>query len=298
MSAESELTALRSSGISILRTARPVFAFGIAFSALCLWINADIAPRAKGHMRTMLMDIAASNPASLFRSGSVVDQFPGHRIFVAKANGNRLENLLVYKLNAQNDPEKIIFAESGEIRADIPQQRLVLKLQNVRYEQRSDKNPTAFSEIKQGITAEQTSLSIALSEKKYGKRANTKISDLTAKDLVHRIRLGHDPDHPETPYPAKQLAEMKTDLNKRFSFAMASLTFALVAVPLGITSQRKETSIGFLLSLAIAFAYFFLIIVAEWTKSKPSLHPELLIWVPNVLFLAIGATLLRRLAKR
>jgi lipopolysaccharide export system permease protein len=298
MSAESELTALRSSGISILRIARPVFAFGIAFSALCLWINADIAPRAKSHMRTLLMDIAASNPASLFRSGSIVDQFPGHRIFVAKAEGNRLENLLVYKLNAQNDPEKIIFAESGEIRADIAQQRLVLKLQNVRYEQRSDKNPAALSEIKQGITAEQTSLYISLDEKKYGKRKVTKVSDLAAGDLLRRIRLKHDPDQPETRYTTKQLAEMKTDLNKRFSFAMASLTFALVAVPLGITSQRKETSIGFMLSLAVAFAYFFLIIVAEWTKSQPRLHPELLIWVPNLVFLAVGATLLRRLAKR
>jgi lipopolysaccharide export system permease protein len=91
---------------------------------------------------------------------------------------------------------------------------------------------------------------------------------------------------------------MKTDLSKRFSFAMASLTFALVAVPLGITSQRKETSIGFMLSLAVAFAYFFLIIVAEWTKSQPRLHPELLIWIPNVVFLSIGAWLLRRLATR
>jgi lipopolysaccharide export system permease protein len=53
-----------------------------------------------------------------------------------------------------------------------------------------------------------------------------------------------------------------------------------------------------MLSLAVAFAYFFLIIVAEWTKSQPRLHPELLIWVPNLVFLAVGATLLRRLAKR
>ena len=298
MSAESELTALRSSGISILRTATPVFVLGLVFSAICVWINSDVAPRSKSRMRTLLMDVATSNPASLFKSNSIVDQFPGHRIFVAKAEGNRLENLLVYKLTPQNDPEKIIFAESGEIRADIEQHRLILQLNNVRYEQRSDKNPNALSEIKQGITAERTSLFIALDEKKYGKARPTKTSDLPASQLIQHIHLGHPPEQPENTYSAKQLSEMKTDLNKRFSFALASLTFALVAVPLGITSQRKETSIGFLVSLVIAFAYFFLIIVAEWTKSQPRLHPEFLIWIPNLIFLAIGASLLKRLASR
>ena len=34
------------------------------------------------------------------------------------------------------------------------------------------------------------------------------------------------------------------ELSKRFVFAMASLCFVLIGIPLGIRSQRKESTIG------------------------------------------------------
>src|SRR3989454_9540711 len=83
----------------------------------------------------------------------------------------------------------------------------------------------------------------------------------------------------------------KTEVNKRFSFSLASLAFALIGVPLAITAHRKETSVGFLLSLVIAFVYFFFIILANTLSSSPKAHPELLVWLPNVLFGAVGVWL-------
>ena len=62
--------------------------------------------------------------------------------------------------------------------------------------------------------------------------------------------------------------------------------------------QRKETSVGFLLSLIVAFSYFFLMLMVGWVKSKPDWHPEWLIWTPNVVFLAGGAALFHKLARR
>jgi len=91
---------------------------------------------------------------------------------------------------------------------------------------------------------------------------------------------------------------VRTELSKRFSAALASLAFGLFAVPLAITAHRRETSIGFMLSLGIAFIYFFLMILVDTVRDKPSWHPDLLIWSPNVVFMAIGAWLFYRLSKR
>ena len=74
--------------------------------------------------------------------------------------------------------------------------------------------------------------------------------------------------------------------------------YTLIAIPLGVTTHRKETSVGFALSLAIAFAYFFFIIMADTFRNNPAAHPTILIWIPNVLFLALGSFLFWRLSRR
>ena len=90
----------------------------------------------------------------------------------------------------------------------------------------------------------------------------------------------------------------KTEVNKRFSFSLASFAFCLIAVPLAITAHRKETSIGFFFSLIVAFVYFFFIVMVDTVRSNPKFHPELLIWLPNVVFITLGAFLFRRMSKR
>ena len=87
-------------------------------------------------------------------------------------------------------------------------------------------------------------------------------------------------------------------MSKRLSLSLACIAFAIVAMPLGITAQRKETSVGFAISLALAFGYFFFVVLAEMLRDDVALHPYLLLWVPNVLFIGIGAWLLLRLDHR
>jgi len=80
--------------------------------------------------------------------------------------------------------------------------------------------------------------------------------------------------------------------------SMACVAFALIAMPLGITAQRKETSVGFAISLALAFGYFFFVVLAEMVRNDPGAFPYLLLWVPNILFIGIGSWLLLRLDHR
>ena len=79
---------------------------------------------------------------------------------------------------------------------------------------------------------------------------------------------------------------------------MAVVTFVLVGIPLAISAQRRETSIGIAISICIAFTYFIFIVVADNVKSNASLHPEILVWLPNFIYLTLGGTLFYRLARR
>src|SRR5438552_16861872 len=90
----------------------------------------------------------------------------------------------------------------------------------------------------------------------------------------------------------------RTEINKRFSFPFACLAFAVIGVPLGVTAHRRETSIGFAMGLIVAITYFLFVIVGDTLRGDPQVHPELLVWLPHVLFLILGPFLLRRLARR
>ena len=64
-------------------------------------------------------------------------------------------------------------------------------------------------------------------------------------------------------------------------WAKAQFLVVLIGIPLAITAQRKETSVGIALSLVVAFSYFIIIVLTDNVKHKPNLHPEFLIWLPN-----------------
>ena len=96
----------------------------------------------------------------------------------------------------------------------------------------------------------------------------------------------------------RQMSAARTEMSKRFSFSLASFCFALIGVPLAITAHRKETSVGFLLSLMVALTYFLFIIIANSRRENPHWHPELLMWVPNVLCLGFGGWLFLRMSRR
>jgi lipopolysaccharide export system permease protein len=289
LSGENELIALRTSGLSIYRICLPLFVLAFISVGVCLWMNIDVAPRAQLAMRNQISTIATHNPLALFGSDQVIEEFPGRKIYVERKDGTKLFNILVYELNEQNEPVSVIQAKQGELETDLTNQQVLLHVMDGRYEGRDTVAPGDLTKIRQGITIKETDYSISLQklyEKNKGRRNN---SMLTLKEL-----LSSD----GAPQTDRQISAAKTELNKRFSFSFAALAFALVGVPLAITAHRRETSIGILFSFVIAFSYFFFIIIADHLRENPHAHPEMLIWLPNVIFISLGAWMFWRLGKK
>jgi lipopolysaccharide export system permease protein len=300
MSAENELIALRSSGISIPRICAPVFVLAAAFVGICLWINLEVAPRAQVKMKNAVYNIATSNPMAMFSSDKVIDEFPGRKIYVERNNGPELHNLLVYELGEEFDPMKVVFARRGVLETDHAHNQILLHLLDARFEQRDDGEPQNLLKIKQGITAQETTFPISLRELYERNRKRSGFSAMTVAQLQEKIQ--EETTRKLSSEDSKKLREQKlsarVEVSKRFSFAMASFAFGLIGVPLAVTAQRKETSIGFMLSLAVALVYFLCIIFADTVRNKPHLHPEILVWSPNILFVGLGLWLFWRLSRR
>jgi lipopolysaccharide export system permease protein len=288
LSADNELIALRSNGVSVTRVCVPLAGVAIVCTAICLWLNVSVAPAAQEAMRSTIFDLATRNPMALFGSDQVIDQFPGRKIYVGKKEGNQLENITVFELDEHAMPMRVTHARTGILRADLENKRILMQLFDARYQQRDEKDPYNLKKLRDGINMAEATLPIGLDELYDKEKRRPSRSALSLEELLDQLKT-EDP---------KARSASRTEINKRFSFPFSCMAFALIGVPLGITAHRRETSIGFGLSLAVGVFYFLFIIIADTLRTKPALHPELLVWFPNVLFLLLGAWLFRRMSQR
>ena len=288
LSADNELIALRSNGVSIGRICVSLAIIAAICTGISLWLNVIVAPAAQQKLRTTVLNLAARNPMALFGSDQVIDQFPGRKIYVGKKEGNELENIIVFEMNENAMPMRVTFARRGTLEADLPNQRILMHLYDARYQQRDERDPYDLYRIRDGISMEEGTLPISLEELYEKEKKKPSRSAMSIEQLLDQLQTGDQ----------REQSASWTEINKRFAFPFSCIAFALIAVPLGITAHRRETSMGFLISLVVAFAYFLFIIVADTLRSNPSVHPELLIWIPNILFLGLGCWMFRRLARQ
>ncbi|MEP6602647.1 MAG: LptF/LptG family permease [Spartobacteria bacterium] len=287
LSADNELIALRSNGVSITRICIPLAGIALAATAICLWLNVQVAPAAQLKLRSTIFDLATRDPMALFGGDQVIDQFPGRKIYVGKKDGNKLENITVFELNDDSLPIRVTYARSGMLEADLANKRILMHLYNARYQQRDEKDPLDLRKIRDGIYMAEGTLPISLDELYDKAKKQPSRSALSIQQLLDQLKSEN----------SRERSASRTEINKRFSFPIACLAFALIGVPLGVTAHRRETSIGFAMGLIVAISYFLFVIVGDTLRANPKVHPELLVWFPNVLFLVLGAFLFRRLAR-
>ena len=288
LSADNELIALRSNGVSITRICIPLGAIAVICTAICVWLNVQVAPAAQEKLRSTIFDLATRNPMALFGSDQVIDQFPGRRIYVGKKEGNKLENITVFEMNDKSLPVKVTYARTGMLEADLANKQILMHLYQARYQERDDKDPFNLHKIRDGINMVEGTLPISLEELYEKEKKRPYRSALSIEQLLEQLKSEN----------TRERSASRTELNKRFSFPFACVAFAIIGVPLGVTAHRRETSIGFAMALIVATTYFLFVIIGDTLRGNPHAHPELLVWFPNVLFIVLGVLLFRRLARQ
>jgi len=279
MSQELELQAVRSAGIGLVPFISPVILFSLAITMLCLFNNAIVAPQAMTKFKQMVFDLGKNNPTAFLRAQEPIDRFSGYRIYLEKKYGNTLEGIYIWELDDKGVPQRSIRADRGTIDADLRNVSLSISLVNARLEDRG-KDPTDIKAIQTGIHALTFPFPIPLQDilKSAGINKNNSLKSLN--DLNEEI-LSRGTG-------TINFIPLLTELQRRFAFAFAPFTLALIGIPLALTTQRKETSIGFVISLGVIVIYYLLIVVSKALEQKASLYPEYIVWLPNIAFQLVG----------
>jgi len=191
-------------------------------------------------------------------------------------------------MNERSLPVRVTYAKTGMLEADLANKQILMHLYGARYQERDQNDPANPRKIRDGINAVEGTLPISLEELYEKEKKRPSRSALSIEQLLEQLKSEDQ----------RERSASRTEINKRFSFPFACIAFAIIGVPLGVTAHRRETSIGFAMGLIIAVSYFLFVIIGDTLRGNPKMHPELLVWAPNVLFIVLGAFLFRRLARQ
>lgn len=301
MSADSEITAMRSAGISLLRIARPVILLGILGFLLGLYVNFAAMPQARLQYERELAEAVRVNPLRFIVPRTFIREFQGYVVYVGEKQGPVLKDFRLWELDSTGRVLRIVRAESGRFDFDASANTLLLTLAQAQVESRDVRAPEDFSTVPLIGTFEKTEQIRLPLDRIFGaSRVHQKLKWMTFDELkAEETRLAALAVPPERRRQHER-DQMKVQLviQEKFQNALAMLTFALIGVPLGIKVSRRETSANLGVSVTLALGYYFLTVMVNWLDRHPEYRPDLLFWLPNVFFLALAVWLFRRAQRK
>jgi lipopolysaccharide export system permease protein len=249
-------------------------------------------PRGHEIRRTLKRRVSVGAGLSVLEPGRIIDDFPNVKLYFGAKEGNWLHDVVALdysnpKVDRMIRAEKALVEQDG---ADVK-----LELYRMTVDPLDEKHPTMarFNRFVYTIKG-------VLTQGDY----IPGVKDMGFFPLVERIRAltklaataEGDPSVRFSPaFIANcELSWARIEFSKRFVFAMASICFVLIGIPLGIRSQRKESSIGMAISLAVSLGYYIVVILSLSLDERFSLHPEYIIWLPVAICLALAARFTRR----
>ncbi|MCK5803626.1 MAG: LptF/LptG family permease [Lentisphaeria bacterium] len=293
LSADNEITAMKASGISLWQIISPALAFAVLLSAICFWLSADIAPHCRYKAWRMRHD-EAIDPLMLIEPGRFIWDIPGYAIRVARREGNRLYGIQIWAFEDEDGKMRLrrdIYAQAGTIRVSPEKRSLELELEDATLAtvRLSGQGKVDDVDVSRAATTKVT-LPVNYGTKGDQKRLVRKPKFLGLSMLFARICLESQNGGNVTAYYVR--------LHSRMSWALAPLAFLLMGIPFAIRSRRSETSIGLLLATLLGVGFYVFILVADSLKHRTVYHPELLVWLPNIIYQVGGLIAIHRIERR
>lgn len=282
LSSDGEIIAMKSCGISLVRVITTPLLISFWLCVFCMYINNRLAPEGHYLMKSMRRQLGFEAPMELLEVGRFTE-LAGMTMYVGSKKDGLLKDIRIYDMTAGN-VKRQVKADSGVIRADTNKTDMIIELYDGRIDPFPGGEGVGFFEKwtieKKGI----------LDKKEYTKReSDFYISEILAQ--IKQNKLSNDLSREDA--AVKRMA-LLVELNKRIVLSVACFVFAILGIPLGIKTHRRESSIGVSAGLLLFFMFYLFIIIGENLAKRPGFYPHLIVWFPAVVSAVTGAYLVRR----
>jgi lipopolysaccharide export system permease protein len=299
LSSDNEVTAMRASGLSIVRIAVPALALAAIGSVVALRVNFESMPWAKLEYERELATAIKANPLSFIRPKTFIREFPGNVIYVGSMDGADLRDIWFWQLDPEKRVLRFFQAQSGRVDYDGQTSEFIVSLTRGYEEDHDRANPDDLTKLKISSFGEIEPFRLSTARYFGAQTVHQKLNWMTYGELeAEKRRLQSQSVAPSAARQhAIEVMKVKVTIQDKINMALAVFSFALVGIPLGIRVSRRETSANLGLAVVLTLAYYFLIVVVGWLDQHPEYRPDILFWLPNLMYIGLGTLLLRRLGR-
>lgn len=285
MASDSEIVALRASGVSPLRLLRPVGALSAVAMALTFFVVARALPAANQAYRELIFSLVVSKAKTGMQPRVFNDDLiPGIVIYVSDIDAQTGEwrNVYMHDNRVPSKP-KVVVARTGRLDIERSQKKVEIDLAQGATYTFSAVTPAAydrldFQEHNWPLPFDQFFPVIPLAK---GDREMT-LAELKAM-IAELKSKGKGPI---------DWYRYDVEFHKKFAIAGACVVFGLLGLGLSLGSKKEARSAAFGLSVAVIFVYYVLIRLGEQAGDTGMLQPWLAMWGANLILGLIAVFLL------
>jgi LPS export ABC transporter permease LptF/LPS export ABC transporter permease LptG len=287
LAADSEITAMKASGIGVWHFLRVLSIFFFSAWLLALGNSLYLAPRSQEALAHLQGQLKGSQVSFQIQPRVFYEGFPKMVLYVHDVKA--AEGAAIWKgvfLADISNPAapRITQAEKGILVSE-GRNTLHLHLVNGSAHDLDPAKPDQY----QISTFQETDLPISLPE------ASAKDQQPASLSRVSTLQLPQQARSKQNPAVARWYW---IEFHRRFALPTACIVLALVGFPLGLSAKKGGKSAGFVLTIILVFAYYFVSLFGLSLARQGKVSPGLGVWLADIVFLALGAFLLWRSERR
>jgi lipopolysaccharide export system permease protein len=290
LSADGEITALKSAGAGQLRLMAPALVLGVFISLMIMAFNDQLLPQMNHRSRQLQSDIRRKKPTMVLEPGVFLYDIPGYVMIAKEVNQqtSEVKDVVVYQ---EGDPQysSTITAKQGQLRYNENAESFEFVLRDGQIDRSSRRKPSEFTTTNFARAVFRISapeMSLRRTESAWrGER------ELTTSQLLARLRQMQKADS----LPNKRdVNNIKVEIHKKFSIPAACIIFAILGSVLGQWVKKSGLGVSAGYSIVFFLIYWVFLISGEDLADRGRVTPWLAMWLPNFIFFALGAALVWR----
>ncbi len=286
LAADSEITAMRASGVGVWQFLRILSIFVVGAWALALINGLYVAPRSQAALGRLEDRLKGSQVSFEVQPRVFYEGFPKLVLYVQdvqNAQGAAVwKGVFMADLSDATNP-KITLAKEGIVVSEGPD-RLHLHLIDGSAHETDPNQPDRY----QVSTFQQTDIPIDLPSTENKPDESIPATLMETGALLEKARRSD-------PVSARWYL---IEFHRRLALPTACLVLALVGIPLGLSSKKSGKSGGFVLTILLVFAYYVVSLIGVSLARQGTVSPWFGAWLADFAFLGLGVFLLWQAEKR
>jgi LPS export ABC transporter permease LptF/LPS export ABC transporter permease LptG len=278
MSADSELIAMSALGLGRRRLLVPISILAVGATLLTFVMTLWLGPLSVRNLRST-EDRLRAGQASYQVAPRVFDErFPRMVLYVNDIDSAATRWKGVFLAGTEKDLSRLTLAEEAIVIADRGQGKLELHLRNGSVHEFTFNDPGHYSLSAFG----ERDLAVDVRPGESGRVAEPGVTGRTTTVLWKERRTQRD---------------ASVELQRRLSFPLACVSFALLAMPIGARPRRGGRAAGFLITLLLITSYYLMFTIGTALARQGTIPVWLGIWSANVITAGLGLFLLPRMER-